>query len=401
MQICDTKACTGCGACEQSCPKHAISMQANAGGFLVPVIDEALCVECLLCQKNCHVNKERETDAPTPISYAACVKDRKERLAGSSGAIVTALARTVFDKGGAVVGAVFDENQHLYEDIAYSYEEYVSRGFARSKYVQSRTGDCFLRIKERLQASSAPLLFVGTPCLISALKSFLRRDYEQLFTVDFVCHGVPSPGVFDRYCRHLEKKYRARIKKVEFRMKKPSWAISSTVYAFENGKKYKGNMLEDAYNVCFAQHNNSIRESCFDCHYATKARTSDITLCDYWGHREVTLTDDDDRYGVSAVMPNTEKGKRLFGEIAELLYCKEISYDSVTAGNERLYNPHLTTQDREGFFSAFESGADFDELAPYCRSYFEGKSWKSRFMARHNYAWPFRLMRRAKKLIKK
>ena len=324
-----------------------------------------------------------------------------ERWDASSGAAVTVLAKWIFDNGGAVAGAIFDNEMILYEDIANSLDEYIEKGFSKSKYVQSETRDCFLKIKKWLNENKAPFLFVGTPCLNAALTTFLGKDYPNLVKIDFVCHGVPSPGVFKSYCKYLEKKYSSSIKKVTFRVKKPSWRLSSTLYEFSNGKKYLGNMMEDPYNSCFANNNNNLRDCCYNCRYACRERSSDITVCDYWGKREVVLTNDDETHGVSIVMLNTLKGRRMFESVREHLIYSPVSYKSVIAVNTRLIDPKLKHPDSEAFWQEYLTGKSWDELKKYCQSYLDTVSFKEAFLLKYDNNKLIVLVRKILKFLKK
>lgn len=400
MEICQINKCTGCGACQQICPVHAIHMVEHTKQWQIPQIDETVCIGCQKCKKVCHVNSFSLKEEQSPSLFAVCSPDKKERWDASSGAAVTVLAKWVFEQGGSVAGAVFDKEQVLYEDIAENYAEYIAKGFSKSKYVQSETRDCFLRIQNRLNASDAPFLFVGTPCQNAALSTFLGKNYPNLIKVDFVCHGVPSPGVFRSYCKYLERKYSSSIRRVTFRVKKPSWSLSSTLYEFTNGKKYLGNMMDDPYNACFAN-NNNIRDCCYNCKYACKERATDITVCDYWGKREVVLTEDDETHGVSVMMLNTEMGNRVFESISDRLISKPISYESVTAVNTRLSDPKLDHPDSDAFWEDYLSGKSWEELKPYCKSYLDTVSKKAAFLLRHGNDKPIVLLRRILRFMKK
>lgn len=398
MEICNVLECTGCGACASKCPKKAIDMIRDEKGFYVPKINGKLCVNCGLCKRVCHVNSYYNDTSSMNITYAACAKNKQIRAISSSGGIVTILARMVFNRGGLVVGAVFDDNNHLYEDISSSWDDYTKRKFFRSKYVQSDSRDIFSKIQKNLNDDRL-LMFVGTPCLCAALKTYLGRRYDNLIIIDFVCHGVPSPGVFDSYCKYLENKYKSKIVDIDFRVKKPSWLLSSTVYRFKNGKTYKGNMLEDLYNSCFANNNNNIRKSCNGCRYSCEQRCSDITVCDYWGKREITLSPRDDKYGVSAVIIHTEKGKGCFGTIKDDIIFEPVTYESVRQGNSRLYDGSLNIQNEEGFWRDFIVGKDWDDLKPYCTSWFEGVSYKTKFMMLYGHTVPIKLISYIKKYM--
>ena len=195
IKITDKKDCCGCAACVQRCPKQCISLKEDGEGFLYPVVDESLCVGCGLCEKVCPIINRPEK---LPVKEVLAVKNRNEdeRMASSSGGVFVALAKNVIDQGGVVFGAVFDENW----EVKHTYAESMDgvRPMMGSKYVQSRIGDTF-RQAERFLKEGRKVLFTGSPCQITALHNYLRKDYPNLLSVDFLCHGVPSPGVWRRY----------------------------------------------------------------------------------------------------------------------------------------------------------------------------------------------------------
>ena len=192
IKITDKKDCCGCAACVQRCPKQCISLKEDGEGFLYPVVDESLCVGCGLCEKVCPIINRPEK---LPVKEVLAVKNRneEERMASSSGGVFVALAKKVIDQGGVVFGAVFDENW----EVRHTYAENMDgvRPMMGSKYVQSRIGDTF-RQAEKFLKEGRKVLFTGSPCQITALHNYLRKDYPNLLSVDFLCHGVPSPGVW-------------------------------------------------------------------------------------------------------------------------------------------------------------------------------------------------------------
>lgn len=398
MIICPIDECTGCGACSQVCPVQAIRMVEHAKQWLIPKVDEINCIGCYKCKKVCHINSYIKKPWINLGTYAICDSDKKDRWEASSGGAITIIAKWIFKNGGSVVGAVFDDKLALYEDIVDSYEEYILKGFSKSKYIQSETRDCFQKIQKKLNSSEKLCMFVGTPCQNAALTTYLGREYQNLIKVDFVCHGVPSPGVFRSYRKYLETKYRSRLQKVTFRVKKPSWTLSSTLYEFVNGKKYLGNMMDDPYTACF-ENNNSLRDCCYKCKYACKERASDITVCDYWGKREAVLTKDDETHGVSVMMLNTDKGKLIFDQIKEKCICFPISYKSVTAVNTRLLKSNLEHPDSEEFWNDYLAGKTWDELKPYCNSYLDTISKKAAFLLKHGNDKPIIVLRKIKKFL--
>ena len=239
-EICPHEKCTGCASCASICPKQAIRMVADKQGFFYPEINQDICVECGLCIKYCHVCEKKKCMTEFKLIYGVQTKDERIRREASSGGVVPILARNFLKRNQAVVGAIFDSEFNVYEDICFSEDEYKSKGFIRSKYVQSETRDCFAKVKKAL-AMGKEVLFIGTPCQVAAIKLFTGAS-EKLYTIDFVCHGGPSPKVFHEYLEYQKERFKSEISTVDFRIKKPSWSVSSIRLRFRNGREYMGNI---------------------------------------------------------------------------------------------------------------------------------------------------------------
>lgn len=195
IKIQNKQDCCGCAACVQRCPKRCISMKEDNEGFLYPVVDESVCIDCGLCEKVCPIINRPEK---LPVKEVLAVKNRNEaeRMASSSGGVFIALAKKTIEKGGVVFGAVFDENWEVMHTYAETLDEV--KPMMGSKYLQSRIGNSF-RDAEKFLKEGREVLFTGTPCQVTALHNYLRKDYLNLLSVDFLCHGVPSPGVWRKY----------------------------------------------------------------------------------------------------------------------------------------------------------------------------------------------------------
>lgn len=301
--------CTGCRMCEQLCPKRAIQIVENKEGFLEPRINESKCVNCGLCLKMCPQNHNNLSREPI-MCYAAKNKDIEQLKIGSSGSIFKIIADYIIDNCGVVYGAAFDENLELNTIRVVKKEDVLS--LTGSKYVQSNTNNTFKFAKKDLDENRL-VLFTGTPCQIAGLKSYLNKEYENLITIDLVCHGVPSPKLFREYIKYLQKKYNSKIKKYYFRNKeKNGWGYNIKII-LENGKVLFKSAVLDCYYKSFM---NSIdyRESCYKCKYANINRIGDITLADYWGIKKEHPKMQSD-YGVSAILINTIKGENIFNKI--------------------------------------------------------------------------------------
>ena len=299
--------CTGCGACASICPKAAITMQPDAEGFLYPVVDGERCVECDLCEKRCPVGKTGEQGKPA--RFGAQHRDKAVRGASSSGGVFTALAQQTLAAGGVVFGAAFDERMHV-EHVG-AFDEAELSGMRGSKYVQSDAADAIAHAASLL-SRGIPVLFSGTPCQVAGLKARVGNRYaDLLLTVDFVCHGVPSPGVFASYLQSLERERGSRVAAYTFRDKRNGWKDFSAVATFEDGTEHVGSQVTDPFLYGFLQ-NLYLRPSCMQCSaYRGAGHPADITLADLWGAQKLCPERDDDT-GLSLVFVNTQRGREAF-----------------------------------------------------------------------------------------
>lgn len=277
LSICIPDKCTGCHACINVCNKGAISMNIASDGFLHPVVDENICVDCGRCQKICPVNSSVEKNEPRQV-YLSWTIDEENRQNSSSGGVFSALATQTLKEGGVVFGAVYDDNMnvcHQYIDKLNSLPKLQG-----SKYVQSKIGDAYLQVKSFLQ-NGRNVYFVGTPCQIAGLKAYLRKDYDNLITSDLICHGCPSNTLFRHQINDLQEKYGTKVIDLKFRSKKRFGQGYDIELKLQSGKIQYLNphIVPYFYGFWF---NLSLRECCYDCLYATKDRTGDITLADYW-----------------------------------------------------------------------------------------------------------------------
>lgn len=197
INIKDKSNCCGCNACVQKCPKQCISMREDDEGFLYPYVDKTLCIECGLCEKTCPIINSKEERKPLNV-FAAKNQNDEVRMQSSSGGIFTLLAENVIDEGGVVFGAGFNERWEVVHSFAENKKDLAK--FRGSKYVQSKVGNSY-KLAEAFLKQGRKVLYSGTPCQIAGLKQYLRKDYVNLLAVDFICHGVPSPGVFRTYLR--------------------------------------------------------------------------------------------------------------------------------------------------------------------------------------------------------
>lgn len=299
-----TSECCGCGACYNKCPVGAITMHENDEGFLYPLIDESKCTNCGLCLKVCPSINAQFNNNPKPECYAAMAND-EIRMKSSSGGMFTLLAEYILDKGGYVCGAAFAEDWSVHHIIVNNKQDLDKlRG---SKYVQSNTESCYKAIKQLLE-NDKYVLFSGCPCQAAGLYTFLGKEYDKLLTVDILCHGAPSPGIWRKYLDDNFKK--KNILNVNFRDKsKIGWSCSQCTITLNNEEQ----IVSEDYTRLF--HNALImRESCSNCNFSKYPRPADITLGDWWGISEYDKSLNDGK-GLSFVLLNNEKGKLVFHKI--------------------------------------------------------------------------------------
>lgn len=340
------KDCTGCYACVSACPKACIRMEENKEGFWYPKIQEEQCVKCNLCEKACPVlskipNHKTEKDIHI---YAVTHTDEKTRAASSSGGAFSALAETVLEQGGVVFGAAFDENYDVHHIFVEKVEDLPKlRG---SKYVQSRIGKAYEQAEAFLK-EGRPVLFSGTACQTSGLLGYLGRDYENLYTQDLICHGVPSPMVWRKYLEYRQTLERSKIKKIFFRDKGHGWHNWHLAIDFENGTHYAQSQFQDKMIVSYLRGKCS-RLSCYDCKFKQKCRTADFTLADFWGIQDFAPELDDDK-GISSCYVNSEKAQQLFERAKIHLKVTELDFNMAVSGNLAMIESEHLPENRNDF----------------------------------------------------
>lgn len=299
----DKSACCGCSACYAICPKQCISLSADKEGFLYPVVNAEVCINCGLCEKVCPVLHPKKKEVQ-PDVFAVINTDEKIRLQSSSGGVFTLIAEKVIDKGGVVFGARFNENWEVVHDYTET-KEGLSY-FRGSKYVQSNLGEAFNQAKSFLDAGRK-VMFTGTPCQIAGLKNFLRKSYDNLLAVDVICHGVPSPTVWKGYLNQSVKniyknqplskgtlKLKDVIQNINFRSKENGWKNYHVAIEYKKGERESTPFYQNMYMNAFLS-DFSLRPSCFACPAKLDNMQGDITLADCWGIDKLKPEIDDDK----------------------------------------------------------------------------------------------------------
>ena len=351
MKIAITKKdCCGCHACANRCPKQCITMVRDPEGFLYPQVDESQCIQCGLCEKVCPVINAVVPDASaSPAAFAAMNEENQVRLESSSGGVFSALAKTVLAENGVVFGAAWTEDFKEVHHVAVT--DVADLGALRgSKYVQSTVGTCYAQAKEALD-QGRQVLFSGTPCQVEGLHTFLGKPYENLLTVDIVCHGVPSPSVWRRYLEECEKANGAPARDVQFRNKDTGWSSSAVKVVFANGKVQSRVLSEDYFVNAFLR-NACLRPSCHDCRFKKLNRVSDVTLADFWGVEAICPEMDDDK-GTSLVLVHSEKGQKLLEQLP-LKLCS-VDLQAALKENHCAVKSSPVHPNRDAFMKALET----------------------------------------------
>lgn len=307
IKITDPSKCCGCSACVSSCPVGCIIMTRDQEGFDYPIANVDRCIGCGKCDAVCPM--DQQTEASEPLAAYAVRFD--EHMAGSSsGGVFPALASSVFENGGCVFGAALESDMKVGHGEAVDMAELEAmRG---SKYVQSDLYSVFEDIREKLDADEK-VMFSGTPCQVAGLNSFLGKQYDNLLTVDIACHGVPAPGLWERYVNALEKAAGKKISDVNFRDKSKSWRHYGMSVRYSDGAVSYARRDKDPYLSLFLQR-LTLRPSCYDCKFKCGKSRSDMTLSDLWSVPALAPQMNDDR-GASGVFVNTEKGARALRDL--------------------------------------------------------------------------------------
>lgn len=351
--------CTGCRACVNICPKKCIAMKEDKEGFSFPMINITECMQCNLCDKVCPVLDMTEINAET-VAYAMKNCDENVRKRSTSGGIFSLLAEYVLERDGIVWGAAYDSDFFV-RHISVSDRKELSL-LQGAKYVQSVIGTSFQEVKRELQKGRI-VLFSGTPCQCAGLMSFLGKEYKNLITVDVVCHGVPSPKVWQAYIDYRSQKENAgkRPVKINMRSKASGWSHYgySTEFDYGNSKISRIQNSRDLFMKAFVG-NICLRSSCSDCIAKGVDRCTDFTLGDYWGiwnqHPEF-----DDNKGTSVVFVHSKKGMEILNQVRENTVCLEVDIKAAYRENGSVVNSSAMHTAR-GDFLAEVTAENFEEI---------------------------------------
>lgn len=363
--------CCGCTACYAICPKNAITMHADSEGFKYPVIDKDKCIDCGLCCKVCPLDIKLEKTEDKQIAVACTAKDENFTKQSSSGGVFAILANMFMEKQAVIYGAAFDDGWNV-KHIRVDSKDDLSKLYT-SKYVQSDMGETFKTVKTDLNTGKE-VLFAGTPCQVAGLKKYLGKDYNNLITVDFICHGVPSSLVWQCYIKEKAASLNSKITDISFRNKKDGWKDFGFLVKAESGivncekagdNIYMNGFLKDLY----------LRPSCYECKFKTLKRASDITLADFWGIEKV-LPEMYDKRGVSLCWTSSRKGSEILTEALKQTAYQKVDLQEAVRHNSAALKSVNVHKNRDKFFKDFAES--HDDVTKLIEKYYDNRSLRKR-----------------------
>lgn len=309
--ICNHDKCTGCAACKDVCPKQCITMQPDDLDALHPVVDESICINCGLCEKTCPNNRELSYKLPHKV-LAAWSNDNEVRRTSASGGIACELYHYWIKNGGVATGVVFDRDEGCHFILLEN--ESDIKAVQNSKYTFSDTAGIYKVVKQKLQAGIS-VLFIGVPCQVAGLYGFLKKEYDNLTTVDIICHGMPPATYLEQHIKSIDDKKKEYTHQLFFR--DPKYYTYTYTFTLKNikGKEFYNKKVLTRDNYQLGYHRALIyRENCYSCNYARKERISDLTIGDFSGLGRFAPFEYD-KHNVSCILENTDKGSALLKKL--------------------------------------------------------------------------------------
>ena len=337
INIINKKDCCGCNACGDICSKGAISFKTDEEGFLYPVVDKDKCIDCGLCDKICpniHADELKKNDFEKPKCFAAVHKNLEVRFDSTSGGAFSALAKKAYQQHYWVGGAIWNENWTVDHFISNNKKD-LER-LRSSKYIQSDARGFYKKVKDLLVAGEK-VLICGTPCQVAGLKSYLRKDYENLVTVDFICQYVNSPLIWKKYIDYIEKEHGSKVVYIKDKNKEIGWRTLCNKGVFENGDVIYDTKEVNHFRRCYMQLGVASRPSCYACKFKGFPRIADITIADFWGGEKYLPKEFDNNLGTSLLMCNSQKGLNYFDDgVRKFMNVLDVEVENTLRGNAAL-----------------------------------------------------------------
>lgn len=355
----DKHLCTGCGVCANVCPVGAITMKPNDEGFMNPVVNNDTCIDCGRCVSKCVALHPQYKNQEKPECYAFWAQDDIRKIS-SSGGVFTVAAEYILNQGGYVAGAVYREDFSVCHDIISDKNElWRMRG---SKYMQSDVGDIYKRVKGLLEKDKL-VLFTGLPCQVAALYSYLgNREYDKLYTIDLVCHGVTSHKVFEKF--HRDILHGKKIIDLQFKAKEPWGWHSGTNVSFEDGTKHSQPAEKCPYLIAYLRC-LSKNQTCGKCLFNRLPRQADMTIGDFWGVSRFNPAFNDQK-GTSEILVNNAHGAVMLEKMRQRAKLLEPApLEVALKGNPVMVKPYEMHHNREYFFKHLDD-TDFAKLTTIC-----------------------------------
>lgn len=354
--ICNHDKCTGCSACKDICPKQCITMQPDDLDALHPVVNESICINCGLCEKTCPNNRELSYKLPHKV-WAAWSNDNKVRRTSASGGIACELYRYWIKNGGVATGVVYnrDEGCHF---ILLENESDI-KAVQNSKYTFSDTAGIYNVVKQKLQ-TGIPVLFIGVPCQVAGLYGFLKKEYDNLTTVDIICHGMPPATYLEQHIKSIEVKKKEHTHQLFFR--DPKYNTYTYTFTLKNnkGKEFYNKKVLTRDNYQLGYHRALIyRENCYSCNYARKERISDLTIGDFSGLGRFAPFEYD-KHNVSCILENTDKGAALLKKLQGALSMYERPACEAFEVEKQLKSPSVKHGGRSIFERVYHKNRNYE-----------------------------------------
>lgn len=353
--ICNHDKCTGCAACKDVCPKQCIIMQPDDLDALHPVVDESICINCGLCEKTCPNNRELSYKLPHKV-WAAWSNDSDVRRTSASGGIACELYRYWIKNGGVATGVVFDRDEGCHFILLEN--ESDIKAVQNSKYTFSDTAGIYKVVKQKLQAGIS-VLFIGVPCQVAGLYGFLKKEYDNLTTVDIICHGMPPSTYLEQHIKSIEDKKKEYTHQLFFR--DPKYYTYTYTFTLKNikGKEFYNKKVLTRDNYQLGYHRALIyRENCYSCNYARKERISDLTIGDFSGLGRFAPFEYD-KHNVSCILENTDKGAALLKNLKGALSMYERPACEAFDIEKQLKSPSVKHNGRYCFEQVYNKTHDY------------------------------------------